>query len=98
MQNSKEDSPKLFFDFDIERYGEEIEMKGYCDNVTVQLPNMLNYKICFYDPVRLSQDIEAEIFIAIPHLIIVTSLAKENMEHAVYKAWKAHYFDTLRHL
>ena len=91
--NSK---PIISFEFDIDYYGDMIEMKGYCDNVRVKLPNAYTYKLCFYDPIRLKQDIESEIFIAIPNLIVILTVTKANIENAVYNAWKGGFFDNLK--
>ena len=88
--------PAIFFDFDVKFYGDEIEMKGYCDNVEVILPDRSKYRVCFYDPVRLKQDIEEEIYIDIPNLIVILTVTEKNMERAVYRAWEDGFFNNLK--
>jgi hypothetical protein len=46
----------------------ELSSKGYCTGITVTFPNGRSHVLDFYDPVRLSQDIESEL----PHQQCVT--------------------------
>lgn len=93
-----ENKPTILFNFDIDFFADEVEMKGYCDGVTVTLPNMFKYNVCFYDPVRLKQDIDDELYIAIPNLIIITDVTKQNMEKAIYESWKDGFFNNIKPL
>ncbi|TFF30395.1 hypothetical protein [Mucilaginibacter psychrotolerans] len=93
-----ENKPVLDFEFDIELYEEEIRSKGFCDNVRVTLPNNLMYKVCFYDPVRLQQDIQDEHYIAIPGLLIVQEITLEGMKKLVYILFSSGYFNNLKPL
>jgi hypothetical protein len=88
--------PILSFDFDIVFYEDEIRMKGYCGNVIVTLPDYLRYRVCFYDPVRLQQDLTDETYIAEPGLIVINELTKNNMEKAVCEIWLEGYFDQFK--
>lgn len=93
-----ENKPVLDFEFDIELYEEEIRSKGFCDNVHVTLPNNLMYKVCFYDSVRLQQDIQDEHYIAIPGLLIVQEITLEGMKELVSILFSSDYFDNLKPL
>ena len=68
--------PVLTFDDDFdERAAFEVELKGYYSLARVCLPDGARFRVCFYDPVRLSQDLEDEVksgavCIAEPGLII----------------------------
>jgi hypothetical protein len=91
-----DNKPNIFFEFDINLYEDEIRMKGYCNNVYVILPNKMKYKVCFYDPVRLQQDIEDEEYIAETGLIIVKDVTLFNMDSTVNKLWITGYFESLK--
>ena len=91
--------PELFFNqgFD-ERTAFEAELKGYYGNALVQLPAGTRFKVCFYDPIRLAQDLErgqesGEVCIAEPGLIVVPRVTLHYMERAVASLFKNGYFD-----
>lgn len=91
-----EDNPNIFFDFDIKLYEHEVKMKGYCSNVHVVFRDGTKYLVCFYDPVRLQQDIAYDGFIAEPGLIIIEDVTLVNMEKAVLALFKTRYFESLK--
>jgi len=72
--------------------------KGWLDNVKVIKENGKEYTLSFYDPVRLSQDLEEEIKIGKAGIIekgllIVKEVTKENIEKAIKQAEAEGYFD-----
>ncbi|NYE70137.1 hypothetical protein [Microlunatus parietis] len=73
------------------------ESKGYLDDVDVELDDGSIVKINFYDPVRLAQDIEAElgrgaVGLAWKRLIVVDSVTPAAMQAAV-QAMSPDFFD-----
>jgi hypothetical protein len=83
-----------------ERVAFEAELKGYYANAVVQLPTGKSFKVCFYDPVRLAQDLErgqesGEVCIAEPGLIVVPRVTLHYMERAVARLFKEGYFEYL---
>lgn len=88
--------PILSYNFDISLYEDEIKMKGYCSDVIITLPDYSKFKVCFYDPIRLVQDLEEEIYIAEPGLIIIQEVSLKNMEKAIHELWLGGYFDGLK--
>ena len=60
-------------------------------------------KLCFYDPVRLTQDLETvqesgEVCIGEVGLIVLPSVTLENMEKAIQQLYTRGYFDGLPRL
>lgn len=86
--------PILCFEFDIKEYQDEIKMKGYCNGSYVILPGSTKFKVIFYDPIRLAQDIIDEGYIAHPGLIVINEVTIENMEMAVYGLWLDGFFES----
>ena len=96
-----EAKPEIIFKFDMNSsIEEEISRKGWCNAFIVVLPDKSEYELIFYDPVRLMQDIKATMertnLFAEPGLIVIEDVTKKNMEDAVFKIWKAGYFDSLK--
>lgn len=66
----------------------EVEAKGYLYNVVLSIDNVNNYELCFYDSVRLSQNLEvvknslAKYFYE-PNLIVLEKVNKENIENVI---------------
>jgi hypothetical protein len=70
---------------DFEDYGWEVEAKGWFSEARV-IASDARYRINFYDPARLSQEIQDElasgrIFFE-PNVIIVRAVTRANMERA----------------
>ena len=93
-----EAKPILNFGFDINLYEDEVKMKGYCNDLFVILPDLSKFRVCFYDPIRLGQDVADEGYIAESGLIVINDVTKNNMENAVYKLWLDGYFEGLKPL
>jgi|SRR6185312_5299918 hypothetical protein len=70
----------------------EYEMKGYRNDVFVKMENGDLYEVFFYDPVRLTQDMGSGIYISQPGLIILNSVNRKSMEHAVLELWERGFF------
>jgi hypothetical protein len=66
-------------------YASEVESKGWFGEARLSFSGRL-YKLTFYEPVRLAQEIDSEIkrghFFFEPNLVIVQALTRPNMEHA----------------
>jgi hypothetical protein len=71
-------------------------LKGYRNDGIVELPDNRRFSVCFYDAVRLAQDISEEKIIAEIGLIVLEEVTRESMEDAVLKLWKLNYFDHLK--
>ncbi len=97
----KENDPMLSFtcDFD-ERTAFEVEQKGYFEQGIAVLPDGRRVKVCFWDPIRLAQDLETEqklgrISIGEPGLILIPKVTVENMQRAISEIYRKGYFDRL---
>jgi hypothetical protein len=65
------------------------------------LKNGQRYKLFFYDPVRMRQDLEAEIrsgkpCLAEPNVILLPEVTTENIEKAVQGLLQDHFFEHLK--
>jgi hypothetical protein len=94
-----EPKPSFLHGFD-ERTAHEAELKGYCPNAVVQLATGENFKVCFYDPVRLGQDLEreqesGEVCIAEPSLIVIPHVTLQYMQRTVASLSRRGYFKHL---
>jgi hypothetical protein len=93
--------PELVFNFDFDdSVAFEIEQKGWLEQVRCKLPDGREVPICFYDPVRLSQELEAEValgksFFAEPGLIVITRITIQHMQQAINELYAKGYFDHL---
>jgi len=78
----------------------EAPQRGYFGEAVVELPQGKRVKVCFYDPIRLAQDLETvqasgEVCIGEPGLIVVPSVTLELMQRAVQQLYTQGYFDRL---
>jgi hypothetical protein len=84
-----DDFPRLVFDHDFdERVAYEVNLKGHFGGVKVQLADGSLHPLFFYDPARITQDLEEESkqgrpFIAEKGMILVAEITLDNMERAV---------------
>ena len=78
----------------------ETPSRGYLSGVVVQTTNGLRYRVFFYDPVRMQQDLEAEGkgYLAEPNLILLSDVTTENIKRAVQGLWQDGYFKHLKPL
>ncbi|HAA30294.1 MAG TPA: hypothetical protein DCE56_24700 [Cyanobacteria bacterium UBA8553] len=96
--------PKLTFQYGWDDTDEEeTPMKGYRSDGIVHSPDGEMYPVYFIDPVRLQQDLEAEIelgspFLSEPGLIILPEVTREAMENAVRQLWEQDYFKSFKPL
>jgi hypothetical protein len=91
--------PELIFECEFdERAAEEVELKGYFQHAVVRLPDGRRMRLSFWEPVRLTQDLETDVrngrtCFAEPGLVIVPSVSVENMRRAVFELYRTGYFD-----
>jgi hypothetical protein len=94
-------APTLSFTYGFsDRDAFEAEERGYCGHVVVQLPTGAKFGVCFYDPVRLAQDLEraqesGDVCLAEPGLIVVPSVTLQFMERSVEQLFKGGFFNHL---
>ena len=79
----------------------EVAKKGWYNGMTVELENGAQYEVFFYDPVRLSRDLEFEVrqgnpFVAEPGMIVVPEISETSMREAIFTLFKDGWFDHLR--
>jgi hypothetical protein len=76
----------LDFPAGFDDYAWEVQSKGWFSDVRLAAYGK-QYRIAFYDPVRLSQEIQEEIHrggvFFEPNLVVVQSITRESMEKAV---------------
>jgi hypothetical protein len=75
----------LIFPEGYDEYALEVESKGWFGDAKLSFSGRL-YRLTFYDPARLAQEIDSEIqrghsFFE-PNLVVVKALTRSNMEHA----------------
>ena len=81
----------LIFPDGFEQYAWELESKGWFSGALLQLQGR-RYRLTFYDPARLGQDIEEAlrnggIFFE-PNLVVVPAVTPQNMEEAAVQLVK----------
>lgn len=86
-------------DFD-DRTAYEAEQKGWFDAAIARLPNGIEVPLAFRDPIRLVQDFQTEqslgkCCLAMPGLVVVSSVTRANMVAAVAELSEEGYFDGL---
>jgi hypothetical protein len=86
-----------------ERLEMEAPARGYLSDVVVQFGNGIRYKVFFYDPVRMRQDLEeytklGRAYLAEPNLILLPEVSTDNIIKAVHGLWKDGYFQHLKPL
>jgi hypothetical protein len=92
-----------FPDWFDERAEWETEAKGWLQGVTVELADGARYAVFFYDPVRLSQDLEGETsagrpYAAEPGMIVLPQVTRAAINEAVRQLVEGGFFDHLRPL
>lgn len=102
MQEGNHAALSFTCDFD-ERAQWEVQQKGWFDQALVHLPDGSRVRVCFWDPVRLSQDLETDLkmgsaCIAEPGMIVISQVTLENMKAAVEELYHRGYFNQLRSL
>jgi hypothetical protein len=79
----------------------ETPSRGYLSDVVVQSSNGSCYRLFFYDPVRMRQDLDAAVaagkpYLAEPNLIVLSEVTTENIERAVQGLWRDGFFEHLK--
>ena len=89
-----EQNPELIFKSDIGDL--ESEMNGYRNDVFVRLPNGEIHEVFFYSLGRLGQDMGNGPYLSQPGLIILDTVNRRCMEHAVFDLWIKGFFEHLK--
>ena len=95
------DEPTLTFTCELDERAEwEIEQKGFFEHAVVNLPDGGSVSVCFWDPVRLSQDLEMELThgrkcLAEPGMIVIPKVTIDNMRAAVTELYASGFFKHL---
>jgi hypothetical protein len=92
-----------FPDWFDERAEWEVESKGWLQGVTVELADGARYPVFFYDPVRLSQDLDTETSTGHPHLaepgmIVLPHVTRAAITEALGQLVGTGFFDHMRPL
>ncbi len=97
-----DDFPKLRFlcGFD-DRDADEALARGYRSHVFAVLENGDAFPVSFYDPVRLTQDLQSSIDCGIPYvaeagLIVIPEITLANMQQAVTRLYKEGFFEAFK--
>jgi len=83
-----------------ERMEMEMTSRGYLSSVMVQLGEE-QYRLFFYDPTRMQQDLEEETklgrcYLAEPNLVLLPEITTENIEKAILGLCQNGYFQHLK--
>jgi hypothetical protein len=79
---------QLIFEHGLDERDEaEAQMRGYRSHVWVEMNDGSRHRVTFFDPVRLTQELEQEAnmgrpFVCEPGLIVVPEVTREYMETA----------------
>lgn len=94
--------PRVIFPdgFD-ERWEYEMPAKGYIEGISIVFGDGSQFRVSFYDPVRLRQDLESgaewrQPFFAEPGLIVVPEVTVEAIRCAVEALAREGFFDALK--
>lgn len=93
--------PTLIFKCEFDDQTEfEVEQKGWFEAVAVRLPSGAEISLAFFDPVRLAQELDAEVAsgrscVAEPALIVIPQVTRANMARSVIELYESGYFDAL---
>lgn len=74
----------------------EMPLKGFRDDIIVNCPNKMSYKLCFYDVVRLAQELAIEQIIFHEAFVIVQEVNLDNIEKAINQMWDSDFFEKLK--
>lgn len=94
--------PTLTFSCELDERGEwEIEQKGVFEHAVVRLPEGGSVPVCFWDPIRLSQDLETDLkhggtCLAEPGMIVIPQVTVDNMRAAVEELYARGFFQYLK--
>ena len=93
----------VFPDWYDERAEYEVPMKGYLEGVVVRMADGARYGLCFYDPVRLQQDVErgaefGQTYVAEPGLVILPEVTTQAIQKVVPNLLRDGFFSHLKPL
>ena len=98
--NRPQNSVRLSFNCEMDERTEwEIRQKGYFEHSSVNLPDGKTVRVFFWDPVRLSQDLETDLqagraCLAEPGMIILPEITITSMKVAVEELFERGYFNS----
>jgi hypothetical protein len=83
-----------------DRWEYEMPLKGYLNEVTVRIDSGPLYLVNFIDPIRLSQDLEAEVksgrpYFTEPGLIVLPEVTRKAIFSAIKALWNEGFFESL---
>src|SRR5262249_39516917 len=96
--NQSASSVRLLFTCEMDERAEwEIKQKGFFEHVLAHLPDGKTVRVCFWEPVRLSQELEDYLkwgkrCLAEPGMIIIPEVTVPNMEAAVKELYEQDFF------
>ena len=85
-------------------------VRGFYDGIIVELENGFRHSVYFYEPVRLTQDLQAQLeaekvdakwgrnHIAEVGMIIVSEITMENMRNAIERLYNENWFENFQPL
>ena len=78
-----------------------IKSKGWFCHNHVELINVNRYQVCFYDKVRLGQDLDdnqrnGKPFLVEDALMVISEITIENMKAAIVEAEKQGFFENIK--
>jgi hypothetical protein len=79
---------KLVFEHGMDEHDEaEAQMRGYRSHAWVEMSDGTRHRVTFFDPVRLTQELEQETklgrpFVSEPGLVVVPEVTRKYMETA----------------
>jgi hypothetical protein len=76
----------------------DINARGYCTHVMVRTSERKCFRLDFYEPCRLAQDIDVQVtqmkdFLAEPEVVVIPDVNREEIVRAVTCLAKTDYFE-----
>lgn len=83
-------------------------VRGFYDGIIVEVENGFRYSVYFYEPVRLSQDLQSELeaekvdakwgrnYIAEVGMIVVSEITMANMRKAIERLYSEGWFNSFQ--
>ena len=93
--------PQLHFAEPFESVAWQFTAKGFYSGAEVELADGSRYQVFFYDPVRLSHDLQAEAeagrpYVAEPGMIVIPEITEANMRFAIERLHEEGWFKHLQ--
>jgi hypothetical protein len=86
-----------------DRIAFETPSKGYLRDVIIHLEDDSHYQLFFIDPVRLQQDLQADVangreYYAEPGMVVLPEVTTQTIQRAVAGLWREGFFPHLKPL